>query len=594
MTTEPVRDPNPAAIGAPSGDGTNRGDNGSFARDADPSRGGTREGAEAAVGGGEAIGAPGAVGGLDPARLFSALLDMADPVNVMRETGRMFKELTEIALGISEVEIPAKDKRFADPTWKENPFYRGIAQSYFAWSGAMDRLAAAPRIQGDWRRASQAAYTSTLITSALAPTNTLAGNPAALKRAFETGGASVAKGTATMVHDLLTNQGLPSQVDSRPFHVGENLAATPGAVVYREDMFEVIQYRPSTPNVRSRPLLMIPPQINKYYFLDLAPGKSFVEYLVGQGINYFTIVWRNPREEHGHWGLEDYVGAQLRAIDVVRDIAGSDDVNTLGACAGGLTNALMLGHLAAKGDDRVNATTFCIAMVDTGLPNVLSLMADESMQEKLARDAAQGKVYDHKAVSRNFAWMRPNDLVFNYVTNNWLLGNDPPAFDVLAWNNDSTNLVAKFDSDLLGIYSDNKAGRPDAIELLGTPIDLRAVECDNYVVAGLTDHITPWAPCYMTTQLLSGPSEVVVTSTGHIQTMVNPPGKPRARYFAGPERGPNPQEWLNSATKHEGSWWPRYAEWLVGRSGDELPAPKRLGSPAHPAGDPAPGTYVHE
>jgi polyhydroxyalkanoate synthase len=387
---------------------------------------------------------------------------------------------------------------------------------------------------------------------------------------------------------------MPAMVDTRPFRVGENLAATPGAVVHREEICEVLQYTPSTPTVRERPLLMIPPQINKYYFLDLAPERSMVEYLVAQGIPYFTIVWRNPRPEHGHWGLEDYVEAQLRAMEVACEIAGSDDVNVLGACAGGLTTAAMLGHLAASGDSRVNAATFMICMIESSQPNVLSMMATDRLSGRLAKDAEEGKVYKNTDVARTFAWLRPNDLVFNYVVNNWLMGDDPPAFDVLAWNDDSTNLSACFDRDLLGIFAGNRLAQPGAVTVLDTPIDLGQVTCDNCVVAGGTDHITPWRPCYMTSQLLGRPSEVIVTSTGHIQTIVNPPGKPRASYWADAEPGPDPDAWMKAATKHEGSWWPRYAEWLVARSGEERPAPKRLGSKAHPPGDPAPGAYVHE
>jgi len=377
--------------------------------------------------------------------------------------------------------------------------------------------------------------------------------------------------------------------------LGESLAATPGAVIHREEMFELLEYAPATPEVGSRPLLMIPPQVNKYYFLDLAPGRSFVEYLVGRGVHFFTVVWRNPREEHGHWGLEDYVEAQRRALEVVRDVSGSDEVNLLGACAGGLTSALMLGHMAATGEeDGITSATFCISMIDSRHPNALTVMTTDRMQRTLARDARDRKVYDRKELARTFAWMRPNDLVFNYLANNWLMGNDPPAFDILAWNNDGTNLPARFDRDMLDIYAHNRAAEPGGVEVLGTPVDLGQVDVDSFVIAGLTDHITPWMPCYMTSQLLGGRSEVVITSTGHIQTMVNPPGKPRARYFAGPEPGPDPEAWMEAATTVEGSWWPRYADWLLERSGESREAPSRPGNRRFTPIEPAPGQYVRE
>jgi polyhydroxyalkanoate synthase len=340
--------------------------------------------------------------------------------------------------------------------------------------------------------------------------------------------------------------------------------------------------------------VLIPPQVNKYYFLDLAPGRSLTEFLIGQGLQFFTVVWRDPKEEHGHWNIEEYVAAQLRAIDIVREISGSEDVNLLGACAGGLVSAIMLGHLAAVGDERVHAATWAISMLDSRHSNVLKLLATKRMRGTLQRDAAQGKVYDRQSIAHNFAWMRPNDLVFNYVVNNWLLGEDPPAFDILAWNSDSTNLSARFDAEMLDIYADNKLADPGAVSVLGTPIDLTKVGCDAFVIAGMTDHITPWKPCWMTSQLLGGQSEAVITSTGHIQTMVNPPGKPKARYFHGPtQRGQQPEEWLQSADEHTDSWWPRYAEWLLARSGPQRPAPDKLGSAAHPPLEPAPGSYVH-
>ena len=547
----------------------------------------------AAVAGGEAIGPAGSVGGIDPLRLFGGLMELANPFKVAQEAARLVGEWTEVALGVSDIDVE-KDKRFADPAWKENPFYRRLAQTYLSWSDAVERLADTAELEADWQRHAQARYTGGLITAMLSPTNFFWSNPAALKRAFDTGGGSVLHGASNMIHDVVENHGLPTQVDTSPFEVGENLAATPGAVIHREEMFELLEYTPTTTRVRERPTLMIPPQINKHYFLDLAPGRSFVEYLVGQGVHYFTIVWRNPRDGHGHWGIEDYVEAQLRAVDVVAEVSGSESVNVLGACAGGLTSALMLAYLADKGDERVNSATFAIAMVETSLPNALTLMADERLLDRIRSDAAGGTIYDKKLLAANFAWMRPNDLVFNYLTNNWLLGNDPPAFDILAWNADSTNLVAKFDADMLGIYADNTAARPGGVTLLDTPLDLGKITCDTFIVAGETDHITPWAPCYMTSQLVSGPSEVVVTSTGHIQTMVNPPGKPRARYCAAPAAGPDPLAWRRAATEETGSWWPRYADWLLARSGAERAAPKKLGSREHPAAEPAPGTYVFE
>jgi polyhydroxyalkanoate synthase len=546
------------------------------------------EDARAAVGGGDL-----AVE-FDPTQMSAAMGDLASPDALAAELPKFVAELAGIALGSSDIEFPERDKRFADPSWRSNPVYRRVGQSYLAWSKLVERLADNPALT--WERRARSKYLAQLLTAASAPTNLLPGNPAALKRAFETGGRSVVKGMQNFWRDMATNHGLPQMVDTSPYKVGENLAATPGAVVHREEMFELLHFTPTTPKVRTRPLLMVPPQVNKHYFLDISPGRSLVEFTVAQGIQFFSIVWRNPRESegHGHWGMEDYLECQLRATDIVREIAGTDDLNLLGACAGGLTSTLMLGHLAGVSDHRVNAIGFVVTMVDTSHPSNIRMMANPGIRARLATDAERGVVYDRSDVSRNFALMRADDLIFQYVVNNWLLGEDPPAFDILAWNVDATNLPATFDRDMLEIYAENLAAQPGALTVLGTPIDLAKVDCDNFIVGGLTDHITPWKPCYMTSQLLGGASEVIITSTGHIQSVVNPPGKPRARYWGGLEPGPDPDEWMAAAPQREGSWWPVWAEWITARSGTQKNAPRRLGNRSHPPGDPAPGTYVLE
>jgi polyhydroxyalkanoate synthase subunit PhaC len=524
--------------------------------------------------------------------LLDAFLDLVEPRALAAQSAHVAVEFARIAAGVSEVAVPEDDKRFADPAWTENPLYRRWAQAYLTWAEAVDAIAARPRAPADWRREARARFAAALITDAAAPTNLLIGNPAALKRAFDTAGVSVVRGAMNAVRDMSRHGGMPAQVDPRPYTVGENLAATPGAVVYRDDMFELIQYTPATPHVRARPVVMIPPQVNKHYFLDLAPGRSLVEYLVGRGVQYFTLVWRNPPAEAGGWGIDDYTAAQLRAVDVAREISRSDELGVMGVCAGGLTTGLMLGHLAATGDaDMVRSATYAISMIDSRYPNPMSMLATPSMLDSVAQDAAAGRVYDRQQIGRTFAWLRPNDLVFRYVVNNWLLGEEPQAFDILAWNNDGSDLPARFYAEMLEIYAGNRAAIPGAVTVLDTPVDLGAVDCDNFIVSGARDHITPWSCGYMTSQLLGGESEVVVTSTGHIQTMVNPPGKPRARYFTGASDG-DPGAWMAAAARHDGSWWPQYAEWLIERSGEEREAPGKLGSTRHRPLDAAPGRYV--
>jgi polyhydroxyalkanoate synthase len=365
--------------------------------------------------------------------------------------------------------------------------------------------------------------------------------------------------------------------------------------VYRDDLFELIQYEASTPEVRSRPLLFVPPEISRHYVMDLAPGRSLAEYAVGRGLSSFAIVWRNPDNDHGYWGMDEYVEGQLRAIDVVCEIAGADSLNVLGICGGGLSVAAMLGYQAATGEDRVNSATFMVTMVDSSHPSLLGAITNDRGRSDIRARADRNEILYGWELLRSFAWLRPNDLVYNYVVNNWLLGNDPPAFDVLAWNADCTNATFKFVADASeAMYGADRLAVPGAFKVLGTPVDLGKVTAPTFHVAGGTDHITPWRPCYMTTQLLGGPAEVVVTSTGHVQTIVNPPGKARARYYSGSGDVADPDAWMKASTEHAGSWWPHWADWVVERSGEDRPAPERPGSRAHPAGEPAPGRYARE
>src|ERR1700742_4936658 len=469
--------------------------------------------------------------------MLNTLAELAEPRTAAAECLRAGTELARIAFGASDV-APDVDHRFTDPAWRLNPLYRRWAQAYVVWKHMLERLAAAGQSDADWRRAERARYAATLLADALAPTNTLAGNPAALKRAFDTGGASGVRGVRNAVRDLARNRGLPQQVDRGSYRVRESLAATPGAVIYRDELSELIQYAPAGARVSAVPLLMVPPQVNKHYFLDLAPGRSLTEYLVSRGLQYFTMVWRSPSGEDGARGIDGYVAAQLRAIDVVREVTGADTLNLLGVCAGGLTSALMLGHLAAAGEaDAIASATFAISMIDGRHPNPFGMLGTEEMQRRVARDAAAGRVYDRRTIGRTFAWLRPDDLVFNYVVNDWLMGDDPPAFDILAWNDDGSDLPARFFAQMLDIYVHNRAAEPGAVSVLDTPVDLGRVTCDTFVVCGLRDHITPWQCGYETSRLLGGRSEVVVASGGHIQTMVNPPGKARGRYFATSGRG---------------------------------------------------------
>jgi polyhydroxyalkanoate synthase subunit PhaC len=496
----------------------------------------------------------------------------------------------KIAVGRSMIAPDRKDWRFADPTWSENGIYRRLMQYYLAWAQSMDAMVDSARL--DWRAEERARFFMGILVSAAAPTNTLVGNPAALKRLIETGGGSLIAGLRNAVEDLRHNGGLPAQVKRDALAIGKDLAATPGAVVYRDEICEVLQFAPSTPEVRARPLLMIPPQINKYYFMDLSPGRSFIEYAVSRGITCFTISWRNPDARHADWGFDAYAAAAIRAIDVARDISKSDDVNVLGLCAGGILTATVINHLAHTRDERVRTATFGVTLLDFSSPATIGLFNTAPMIATARGRSRMRGGLDGPSLGSVFSWLRPNDLVWNYWVNNYLLGKDPPVFDILAWNSDPTNLPAALHQQFLDIFANNTLVNPGAFSVLDTPVELNKVALETYVTGATTDHLTPWQGCYRTTQLLGGRSTFVLSNAGHIASLVNPPGNPKAHFFTGPEPGEDPEQWQTLAQKVPGTWWEHWADWALERSGDtRRPAPK-LGSRKFRAIEPAPGAYV--
>jgi polyhydroxyalkanoate synthase subunit PhaC len=431
-----------------------------------------------------------------------------------------------------------------------------------------------------------------LWTQALAPSNTLAGNPAALKRALDTGGMSLLRGMRHMLHDATRNSGMPTQVDVSAFEVGRNLAATPGAVVFRNPVLELIQYAPATGTVHARPQLIVPPQINKFYVFDLAPGRSMVGHLLGQGMQVFAVSWRNPSPAQRDWDMDIYVAALVEAIAAIAEITGSPDVNLHGACSGAMTMAALMGHLAARRRPLVNAASLMVAVLDMSGDSQLGLFATPEAMAAAKRSSRARGVLKGRDMGRVFAWLRPNDLVWNYWVNNYLMGDTPPAFDLLYWNNDSTRLTASFHAQLLDIFAQNLLGTPGALRVLGTPVDLGEVRCDKYFVAGTTDHITPWKGVYQAMHAFGGRSEFVLSSSGHIQSLINPPGNPKAKFFLNDAAPASADDWLAGAQPRQGSWWEHWTAWLAERSGERVPAPQQLGSARHPATLPAPGRYV--
>jgi polyhydroxyalkanoate synthase len=463
-------------------------------------------------------------------------------------------------------------------------------QSYVAWRNALygfvDRSAL------DAKTKERAQFVLSLFTDALSPTNTLLGNPAALKKVIDSGGASLLDGIRNLMTDMLQNQGMPAQVDRSAFKVGENLGTSPGAVVFRNDVLELIQYTPATEHVYARPQLIVPPQINKFYIFDLSEGRSIVDYLVKSEFQAFVVSWRNPTAAQSHWDLDTYVAALLEAIAAVREITGSDDVNLHGACSGAMTISALLGHLASRGDKSVHAATLMVAVLDNTADSQLGLFATPEAIAAAKQNSTSKGVLAGEEMGRVFAWMRPNDLVWNYWVNNYLLGKSPPAFDILYWNNDATRLPAAMHGQLLDIFTGNLFSKPRALTVLGTPIDLSEVTCDKYVVAGMTDHITPWKGVYNTARTFGGDTRFVLSSSGHIQSLINPPGNPKAKFFLNPDLAGNADAWLANARTEKDTWWIDWRTWLIDHAGERQPASAKVGNKRHPPSVKAPGTYV--
>jgi polyhydroxyalkanoate synthase subunit PhaC len=499
---------------------------------------------------------------------------------------------TAMAVGLPArpvLEPARRDRRFTDPAWQVHPFFFGTGQVYLAWARFLRDLVDAGDL--DEVTAAKARFAVEALVDAAAPTNLLPTNPEALRKAIGTRGASVLAGLRNVVADLASN-GKPSQVDRSAFRLGENLAATPGQVVFRNDLMELIQYAPQTETVYETPLLLSPPWINKYYIMDLAPGRSFVEWAVRQGHTVFAISYRNPDESMRGVALDDYLLRGLgAAVDVVRAITGQDQVNVAGLCVGG---TLAVAHLAylAHGDDRpVQSVTLLNTLVDFSRPGALGVFTDPAAVARVERAMARRGYLDGPEMAATFDFLRANDLIWNYVGRGWLMGEPPPAFDILAWNADSTRVSAATHSQYLrSCYVENRlaTGR---MTLGGRLLDLDQVEADAYILAARDDHITPWKASYATTGLLPSRIRFVLSSSGHIAGIVNPPDGKRS-YWTNDDLPEDPEEWLAGASEHAGSWWGDWAEWMAARAGERRPPPPSPGSPEYPPISDAPGTYV--
>jgi polyhydroxyalkanoate synthase len=486
------------------------------------------------------------------------------------------------------------DKRFAAPEWHTNPVYRTLKEVYLLASDWLMKQADAvdDMDEAEWRRIN---FHLRQFVDAMSPTLMLMSNPAALHKAIETGGASVVAGARNMMADL--NAGRLTMVDAEAFAPGRNLALTPGKVVHRNRLIELIQYSPSTGQVHKTPLLILPPWINKFYILDMQPKNSMIRYLVGQGFTVFVISWKNPDASMDDIGIEDYMDlGALEASVVAREITGSPKVNAMGYCIGGTLLTLTLATLAAKGDERFNSATFMVSLQDFSRVGDTAVFMDEPAIDLIEQQMMERGYLDSREMSNMFNLLRSNDLIWSNVVNNYLLGNKPPAFDLLYWNADGTRMTRAAHSWYLrNTYIENNLVKPCKVTLKGAPLDLGQIRQDAYAVGAEKDHIVPWDAAWRITQLFGGDVRFVLASSGHIAGIINPPGG-KGSYWT-PEvkdfDASSPEQWLQSATKHEGSWWSDWSAWLSARSGKKGKPPS-VGSKKHPPLEDAPGTYVLE
>ncbi|MCP5270380.1 MAG: class I poly(R)-hydroxyalkanoic acid synthase [Burkholderiaceae bacterium] len=490
---------------------------------------------------------------------------------------------------------PLPDRRFAAQPWLQNPAAAYTAQMYLL--NARTLMQMAESVQGDAKTKARIRFAVQQWVDATSPSNFLAFNPEALAKAVETKGESIATGVKQLMEDL--GKGHVSQTDESVFEVGRNVATTEGAVVFENELFQLIEYKPLTAQVHARPMLFVPPCINKYYILDLQPENSVIRYTVEQGHRVFVVSWRNPDDSLKDKTWDDYIeDGPIRAIEVVRQISGAETINTLGFCVGGTILSTALAVLAARGEQPAESVTLLTTLLDFSDTGILDIFVDEaSVQLREMTIGAQAPagpgLLKGQELATTFSFLRPNDLVWNYVVGNYLKGETPPPFDLLYWNGDSTNLPGPmYCWYLRHMYLQNDLKKPGQLTVCGEPVDLRTIEAPFFVYGSREDHIVPWKAAYASTQILKGPTQFVLGASGHIAGVINPPAKGKRSYWTNTKLPAKADDWFAGATEHPGSWWTTWADWLKPHGGKRVAAPKTYGSRAHKAIEPAPGRYV--
>ena len=532
---------------------------------------------------------PGTPAAADPANTLAPWMQAASAFSKWQQQALQQMTMMRTAAVPAGAATPAVDRRFAADPWCQDPRFDGIARAYLSQSELLRQtLDTAPL---DERSKAQWGFVLRQVVDALSPANCLATNPEALQAALDSGGASLVEGTRLFMEDFA--KGRVSMTDDTAFEVGRNVATSPGSVVFENDLIQLIQYTPSTAHVHERPLLVVPPCINKFYILDLQPDNSFVGHAVSQGHTVFLVSWRNAGPEQGGLGWDDYLEqGVMQAVDVALAISSADRVNTLGFCVGGTLLASALSVMAARGDDKVASLTLLTTMLDFSDTGEIGLLVDE--QSAAAREATIGQsgLLKGSELAQVFAALRANDLIWPYVVSGYLKGKAPPAFDLLFWNGDDTNLPGPmFCWYLRNTYLENKLREPGATVQCGVPVDLGAVEVPAFLYASREDHIVPWQTAYKSTELLGGDLTFVLGASGHIAGVINPPAKKKRNYWVG-KIEPDAGLWLEHARSEPGSWWPVWAGWLEQHAGALVPAPKSAGNRKFPVIEPAPGRYV--
>jgi len=521
-------------------------------------------------------------------------LDADKMAQIQQQFIEQWKQLTCAA---TQGKLPdISDRRFKSDAWQQSPTHFMLAHLYLLSADAMKKMVDAALLTPEVKKQLRFAVNQWL--DAMSPSNFLTTNPEAQKALIETGGKSLQQGLQNFLNDLV--KGRITQTDESKFEVGVNLAITPGAVVFRNAFFELIQYQPQTDEVFQRPLLMVPPCINKYYILDLQPGNSLVEYLVQQGFTVFVVSWRNPLPEDTDGidkaGWDDYVEhGVMKAIDLVREISGQARINVLGFCVGGTLLATALAVLAARRQNRISSLTLLATMLDFCDTGPLGVFANEPHARLRELQLGKGGLMTGRELATTFSFLRPNELVWNYVVSNYLKGETPMPFDLLYWNSDSTNLPGPFFAWYFrNTYLENRLKDPGALTVCGKPVNLGRINVPAYVQASKEDHIVPWKTAYVSARLLSGDTRFVLAASGHIAGVINPVSRNRRNYWlpVDSDLEVDPDTWFSGAVEKPGSWWVDYVQWLAGYSGKKVKASNTLGSKEHPVLQAAPGSYV--